>query len=109
MNYALKKFLINQDENALHPAIRNIRIDCVDLISGISIQVAEHVDGEYAQFIVRACNAHAALIHALNCALAELEEWCPGNHDDGLGDIGNACTIEVKQTIRAALKLAEEL
>ena len=67
-------FRVDWDEDALHPAVRNIRLDRVDPVSGISIQLAEHVDGKYAAFIVRACNAHDDLVEALEMLMQTCQE-----------------------------------
>ncbi|MBU6232591.1 hypothetical protein KGP36_08255 [Patescibacteria group bacterium] len=65
---------IDWDDDALHPALRNIQI-----YDANNVRVAEHVDGEYAAFIVRACNAHDALVTALEslmrCSDDSSERW----------------------------------
>lgn len=68
MNHKLP-LTIDWDDDALHPALRNIQI-----YDANNVRVAEHVDGEYAAFIVRACNAHDAVVKAVRNLLAYLPE-----------------------------------
>lgn len=68
MNHKLP-LTINWDDDVSHRASRNIQI-----YDANNVRVAEHVDGEYAAFIVRTCNAHDALVKAVRNLLSYLPE-----------------------------------